>query len=267
MIENGWDIIIPAWNNLDHLKLLVKSIKENSAFDHKILVHFNQVTEEELDWASKNLDKFTHSRDNDGLCSGINRIYSNGNKEWLCIVDDDIYVLPGWDIEIVKFYKKHGLTKKSMLSSFCIEPRPSIFNATVIKNFGLNVESFREDELLKTYSEYKTETSISNTSNCPVLFNRETFTNIDGYDTDFDPGVGAELGIAKKMWDYGCRNYPSVGASLVYHFGSMSTTKIDGHILGTKRDQTFIEKYGLTKEEFNKSCVLKNLPWTKREDQ
>jgi glycosyltransferase involved in cell wall biosynthesis len=267
MIEDGWDITIPTWNNLNHLKLLVRSINDNSTFNHRILIHFNQVTKEELEWASKSLDEFTSAENNVGLCSGLNRVYTLGDKEWLCVIDDDMYVLPGWDVGLAKFYRKHGLTAKSMLSSFCIEPRPSIFNATIISNFGHNTANFREDDLLQSHSEYKTEASISNTSNCPVLFNRSTFSSIGGYDTDFDPGVGAELGIAKRMWDYGCRNYPSIGSSLVYHFGSMSTTRISGQALAAKRDSTFVNKYGLTKEEFNETCVLKDLPWTRREDQ
>jgi GT2 family glycosyltransferase len=266
MIQDGWDIIIPTWNNLDHLKLLIRSINDNSAFDHKILVHFNQATEYELEWASSNLDRFTYDENNIGLCSGLNRVYTLGDKEWLCMIDDDVYVLPNWDTELAKFYKEHNLTAKSMLSSFCIEPRPSIFNATIISNFGYNTANFREDDLLQSYSEYKTEALVSNTSNCPVLFNRSTFASIGGYDTDFDPGVGSELGIAKRMWDYGCRNYPSIGSSLVYHFGSLSTTRVSGQPLAAKRDSAFINKYSMTKEEFNKNCVLKNMPWTKRED-
>jgi glycosyltransferase involved in cell wall biosynthesis len=267
MIEDGWDIIIPTWNNLNHLKLLVRSINDNSTFDHKILVHFNQITEKELEWANENLDEFTFAENNAGLCSGVNKAYALGDKEWLCMIDDDMYVLPDWDVELVKFYREHDLTEKSMLSSFCIEPRPSIFNTTIVSDFGLNVTNFREDDLLQTHAEYKAEASISNTSNCPVLFNRSVFSSIGGYDTDFDPGIGAELGIAKRMWDYGCRNYPSVGSSLVYHFGSMSTTRVSGQALAVKRDDTFINKYGLTKEEFNNTCILKGLSWTKRKDQ
>ena len=32
-------IVIPTYNNLDYLKLCLKSLKKNSSFDHEIIIH------------------------------------------------------------------------------------------------------------------------------------------------------------------------------------------------------------------------------------
>ena len=36
-----FSIIIPTLNNLDYLKLCIKSLKKNSSFNHEIIVHVN----------------------------------------------------------------------------------------------------------------------------------------------------------------------------------------------------------------------------------
>ena len=34
-------IVIPTYNNLNYLKLCLKSLKKNSSFDHEIIIHIN----------------------------------------------------------------------------------------------------------------------------------------------------------------------------------------------------------------------------------
>ena len=46
-------IIIPTYNNLEYLKLCIKSIKKNSAFDHDIILHINEGIDGTLDFAKK----------------------------------------------------------------------------------------------------------------------------------------------------------------------------------------------------------------------
>ena len=36
-----FSIIIPTFNNLEYLKLCIKSIRKNSLFDHDIIIHNN----------------------------------------------------------------------------------------------------------------------------------------------------------------------------------------------------------------------------------
>ena len=39
-----FSIIIPTWNNLDFAKLCVESIRKNSAYQHQVILHVNDVT-------------------------------------------------------------------------------------------------------------------------------------------------------------------------------------------------------------------------------
>ena len=45
-----FSIIIPTWNNLPYLKLVVDSLRRHSAYDHQIIVHVNDGSDGTLDW-------------------------------------------------------------------------------------------------------------------------------------------------------------------------------------------------------------------------
>ena len=56
-----FSIIIPTFNNLDYLKLCLKSLKKNSNFEHEILIFINDGSDGSLDYVKKNKIKFLHS--------------------------------------------------------------------------------------------------------------------------------------------------------------------------------------------------------------
>ena len=48
-----FSILIPTFNNLDYLKLAIKSIKENSKYKHEIILHINDGSDGTLEYAKK----------------------------------------------------------------------------------------------------------------------------------------------------------------------------------------------------------------------
>ena len=69
-------IIIPTFNNLNYLKLCLKSIEKNSKYDHEIIIHINDGSDGTLDFIKSKKTKFTFSKTNIGLCSSINTAVS-----------------------------------------------------------------------------------------------------------------------------------------------------------------------------------------------
>jgi glycosyltransferase involved in cell wall biosynthesis len=45
-----FSILIPSWNNLDLLKLCVRSIQQNSSHSHQIIIHVNDGSDGTLEW-------------------------------------------------------------------------------------------------------------------------------------------------------------------------------------------------------------------------
>ncbi|HAI38864.1 MAG TPA: hypothetical protein DCM40_12455, partial [Maribacter sp.] len=106
-----------------------------------------------------------------------------------------MYALPGWDINLVNYHKDNNLDTYVWLGSFMIEPGGTSLNSVISKNYGKNINEFKESSLLSDYKSFSQNLkNISCNSTCPLLLNRELFLSLRGYDEDFDPGIGAELG-------------------------------------------------------------------------
>ena len=52
-------IIIPTYNNLDYLKLCLKSLKKNSTFKHEIIIHINDGSDGTLNFVKSNKNKIS----------------------------------------------------------------------------------------------------------------------------------------------------------------------------------------------------------------
>ena len=53
-------IVIPTYNNLDYLKLCLKSLRKNSSFKHQIIIHVNEGKDGTLDFVRNNNYNYTN---------------------------------------------------------------------------------------------------------------------------------------------------------------------------------------------------------------
>ena len=53
-------IIIPTLNNINYLKILIKSIKKNSRYNHEIVVHVNENLDGTINYLEENQIKYTY---------------------------------------------------------------------------------------------------------------------------------------------------------------------------------------------------------------
>ena len=63
-----FSILIPSWNNLEYLRLCVRSIRENSAHPHQIIVHVNDGSDGSRGWVMGEQLDATFSETNVGIC-------------------------------------------------------------------------------------------------------------------------------------------------------------------------------------------------------
>ena len=68
-----FSILIPTFNNLNYLRLCIKSIKNNSQFDHQIIPHVNVGSDGTINFLKQEKIKFTFTEYNSGICEGINK--------------------------------------------------------------------------------------------------------------------------------------------------------------------------------------------------
>ncbi len=249
-------LLIPTWNNVDYLKLCVDSIRKNSFYEVQIIVIVNEGADGTLDWVSgqEELD-YIHSEKNIGICFALNISRSLVKSEYIVYVNDDMYLLPNWDLELDKEISRIG-TKSFMLSSTMIEPYDTGNKSVVVKNYGTNLENFNEALLLKEY-EGLTMHDWSGSSWPPNVVHLDNWDLVGGLSIEFSPGMGSDPDFAKKLYEAGVRHFKGVGTSLAYHFGSKSTKRISTN---NGRDM-FLHKWGVAQSTFNKKCLKRGEPF------
>ena len=247
--ENDYtfSILIPTWNNIDYLKLCIRSIEQNSHFKHQIIVFVNEGADGSLIWleSQSNID-YIHSQDNLGICYAVNISRQLVKADYIIYMNDDMYVCPGWDQELWNEVEKMD-TNLFYLSGTLIEPartgNPS--STSIVMDYGADLESFNESKLLDEFIRLQ-KVNWYGASWPPSLISKDLWDLIGGFSIEFSPGMYSDPDFSMKLWKSGVRIFKGVGKSLIYHFGSKSIGKIkknDG------RD-TFLLKWGITARSF-----------------
>jgi GT2 family glycosyltransferase len=251
-----FSILIPTWNNLEMLKLCVDSIRRHSQLGHQIVLHINDGSDGTLEWARSEGVVFTHSEVNIGICQAMNLAFGKATNDYILYLNDDMYVLPNWDVELLKAAQNID-SQLFMLSATMIEPRDPEAKYIFFKDFGRDVVSFQEEKLLSEYQNFKLE-NWSGSSWPPLLMSREAWLSVGGFSIEFSPGMYSDPDLAMKMWHLGCRIFKGVAASRVYHFQSRST----GRIVKNDGRRTFMEKWGIGASDFYKYYLRMGEPHT-----
>ena len=246
-----FSIIIPTWNNIDYLKLCIESIKTNSSTNLQIIVLINEGIDGTPDWLKKqgNID-FIHSETNIGVCYGVNICRSLVKADYIVYLNDDMYVLPDWDLQLRKEINAMD-TKMFMLSSTLIEPYDTGNSCVLVSNYGDSVNSFKKKDLLDNYQSLPKD-DWSGSTWPPSVVHIELWDLVGGLSTEFSPGMYSDPDFSVKLYNAGVRIFKGLGSSLVYHFGSKTT----GRIKKNKGRDQFLRKWGFSAKSFT-SEVLK----------
>ena len=148
MKEPLFSILIPSWNNLAFLKLCVESIRKNSTYEHELLIHVNDGSDGTLEWVKAEGLKYTHSPENIGVCYALNGLRPLVTTDYVLFMNDDMYVLPGWDAALYDEIQAIG-HQMFFLSATLIQPRKFFCKSVIAPaNYGESIETFEEQRLL-----------------------------------------------------------------------------------------------------------------------
>ena len=76
-----FSVIIPTFNNINYLKLCIKSLENNSAHNHELIFHVNEGIDGTLEFIKKNGYKFSYSKINSGVCVAFNEAVKLAKNE------------------------------------------------------------------------------------------------------------------------------------------------------------------------------------------
>ncbi len=247
-----FSIIIPTFNNLDYLKLCLKSIKKNSNYNHEIIIHINEGNDGTLDFLNSEAYTTTYSKNNAGVCVAFNEAVKKGTREYLVLAHDDMYFCPGWDDVFINELKKIPKNTDFFLSGTMIQP----FDSYLKFDCGKTLEDFNEEKLLKNVDQLKFK-DFQGTHWQPSLVPKKTWDKAGGFSEEFSPGLGSDPDFNMKLWNMGVRLFKGLGKSRVYHFSSISLRKKAWNN-GAK---IFLLKWGMSIKFFKKYYLKSDTPF------
>ncbi len=241
-----FSILIPSWNNLDYLRLCIESIRKNSFYKHQIIVHINEGKDGSREWIEQQLDvDYTVSNKNIGVCYALNVGRGLVGTDYILYLNDDMYVCPNWDKELLDEIKIIG-HDYFFLSSTAIEPVHSS-NCAILKDYGSDIGSFKEELLLKEFDSLPFN-DWSGATWPPNVVHTKVWDLVGGYSSEFSPGMYSDPDFSMKLWVLGIRLFKGVSKSRAYHFGSKSTQRI----VKNNGYYQFIMKWGMTSSVLTK---------------
>ncbi len=240
-----FSILIPTWKNLPFLKLCVESILKHSKFRHQIIIHVNDGSDGTLEWVKSRGFDYTWSEENIGVCLAMNMMRTKVKTEYMLFINDDMYVLPGWDTALADEIDRLP-DKRFFLSSTTIQAHP-VAGPVILADYGHTLEEFRRDDLLSEYDSYKFDDWMGATLP-PNIVHRDIWDLVGGYSVEYSPGMYSDPDFTAKLWFCGVRYMKGISASRVYHFETKTTTRIkrnDGRM-------QFLLKWGATAASFRR---------------
>ena len=243
-------IIVPTFNNLTYLKCLIESIKENSIYNHELVIHINEGSDGTLDYIKQNNITFTHSSENIGLCKAVNNAVKKSSNKLILYAHDDMYFSNKWDLYVENELKNYN-DKLFYLSGTNVSYKDALINY----NCGTSPTDFDKDKFNK-FCENDNTNDLQGSHWAPHIVHKDLWNRVGGFSPEFYPGDGSDPDFCCKLWFENVRIFKILSKFKVYHFGSITTRKSNLKINnGTK---IFLNKWGFNPKFFRKHYLKGN---------
>lgn len=177
-----------ARNELEYIKILFKSLRDNLKYDkHEIIVFIDSDNEGTFEWLLEQKAEFTNLKILKNIlpvCYGyarnINEMFKFASHDIVSYLQSDMVISRDYDEYVLKNIKPNAI-----LSSTRIEPPlhgPGYEKHTM--NFGVTPSTFMYEEFLK-YCESTREEKLTNYFFAPFTLYKEVWNDIGGHDTLF----------------------------------------------------------------------------------
>ena len=257
---------ISSFNNLNYLKLAVKSVRENSYYkDSPLIIHAENCQDGTDEWLKENHKKWNfeyYVEKNEtprGIGGGMNFCADKVKTEFINFLHADFYVGKNWDIELLNIFDKYP-DQRMMVFSHRVQP--NIFNensrsGTIIvpmDEFGEYHHNFDETYFLTWARDFTSlnDFEITKTEGVSGMIRKKDWDYIGGNDDRFAPAYWEDADLFIRMMNENYK-FTITSKSLFYHFASRASRFPDDNLttrpinlveIEQRSTQRFIEKYG-----------------------
>ena len=268
-------------NNLEYLKLAVKSVRQNCYYkDMPVIVHAENCDDGTDEWLNDNTDKYSieyyidHNNHPKGIGGGMNFCVDKVKTEFVNIIHSDMWCAPNQDSELLKLYD--DTDKRLIASAFRIQPRifpndPDYRPGTVfhpIDEFGAFCYDFDSDYFDKWATEFSKENDVTvrKAGGAGFFCRVEDYKWIGGNDPLFAPASWEDKDLFVRMQIEGFE-FVMTTKSILWHFSARGShfrdeakddlTKKSMRQQKSERDniQKWIKKWGRLPEEDEETFV------------
>jgi len=230
---------ISTYNNLNYLKLAIKSVRENSYFvEAPFIIHAENCTDGTNEWLTKNVERYRlivyiDSNENPlGIGGGMNFCAERVKTDYLMFVHSDFYVTKNWDLACYEELLKHG--DKTMVFSHRVEPdmfgSPQRPGTVIVPKdaFGAYYNDFNSelfDQFSKEFIEMN-DFTIPKAEGVSGLISKKDWDHIGGNDPLFSPTSWEDMDLFLRMLneDY---KFVLTSKSVVWHFGARGSHRLE----------------------------------------
>tara|TARA_S200000501_G_scaffold206376_1_gene194048 strand:+ start:2418 stop:3269 length:852 start_codon:yes stop_codon:yes gene_type:complete len=237
-------ILIPTYNNLEYLKFTISSILKNSKYKHEIILHINDGFDGTLNYAKQGKVKFTHSKENIGLCKSVNLAAKEVTTNYILYSHDDMFFCKNWDE-----YLKNEIVKYKDNLFYLTGTNVSTNKGLLNYDCGSTPQNFNEEKF-NEFCRQDDSQDLQGSHWAPHLIHRSLWQKIGGFSEEFNPGDGSDPDLCMKLWKNKVRIFKTISKFKVYHFSSVTTRR--GNIKLNNGTKTFLLKYGFNPRFFRK---------------
>ena len=268
-------------NNLEYLKLAIKSVRQNCYYnDMPLVVHAENCDDGTDEWLNDNTDKYSieyyidHNNHPKGIGGGMNFCVDKVKTEFVNIIHSDMWCAPNQDSELLKLYD--DTDKRLIASAFRIQPRifpndPDYRPGTVfhpIEEFGAFCYEFDSDYFDRWATEFSKENDVTvrKAGGAGFFCRVEDYKWIGGNDPLFAPASWEDKDLFVRMQLEGFE-FLMTTKSILWHFSARGShfrdeakddlTKKSMRQQKSERDniQKWIKKWGRLPEEDEETFV------------
>ena len=224
-------------NNIDYLKLAIKSIRQNAYYkDMPIIVHAENCNDGTYNWLDSNYRKYDleyyvdTNNDPKGIGGGMDFCVDKVKTEFVNIIHSDMWIAPNQDLELLKLYDDLEPGERLIASSFRIQPKiftndPDYRPGTVFVNveeFGAYAEDFDSasfDEWSKEFSQMNDSLAVRKAGGAGFFCRVEDYKWIGGNDDLFRPASWEDKDLFIRMQLEGYK-FLMTPQSVLWHFSA-----------------------------------------------
>lgn len=159
---------------------------------------------------------------NVGLNKALNECAKVAKGEYFFLPHTDMYMMPGC-LDALVAAAKNQSPKSFLMCSRSVEPTLGHTRHHIIKNYGMEAEEFKCDELLQDFKGYKDNT-IEVGARMPFFMHRQLWNMMHGVDENYF-SYCTDDDLIQTAYHVGVRKFWMVYNSLVYHLQGKSNNQ------------------------------------------